>query len=41
VIIECSQSMPSSPRNVDRGYYAITADLPTQDRIRVAFEELA
>jgi hypothetical protein len=26
--------------NLRRGHYAITADLPEQDRARVAFEEL-
>jgi transposase, IS6 family len=28
-------------QNLRRGHYAISADLPVQDRIRVAFDELA
>jgi transposase, IS6 family len=28
-------------QNLRRGHYAITADLPTHDRVRVGFEELA
>jgi transposase, IS6 family len=28
-------------QNLRRGHYAITADLPVQDRVRVAFDELA
>jgi transposase-like protein len=28
-------------QNLRRGHFAITADLPVQDRIRVAFDELA
>jgi transposase, IS6 family len=28
-------------QNLRRGHYAITADLPAQDRVRVAFNELA
>jgi IS6 family transposase len=28
-------------QNLRRGYYAITADLPAQNRVRVAFDELA
>jgi len=28
-------------QNLLRGHYAITHDLPVQDRVRVAFEELA
>jgi hypothetical protein len=28
-------------QNLRRGHYAITADLPAHDRVRVAFDELA
>jgi transposase, IS6 family len=28
-------------QNLRRGHYAITRDLPVQDRVRAAFEELA
>jgi hypothetical protein len=28
-------------QNLRRGHYAITADLPVRDRLRVAFDELA
>ena len=28
-------------QNLRRGHYAITADLPVHDRVRVAFEDLA
>ena len=28
-------------QNLHRGHYALSADLPVQDRIRVAFDELA
>jgi hypothetical protein len=28
-------------QNLRRGHYAITADLPAHDRVRVAFNELA
>jgi transposase, IS6 family len=28
-------------QNLRRGHYAITADLPVHDRVRVAFDELA
>ena len=28
-------------QNLRRGHYAISADLPVRDRIRVAFDELA
>jgi transposase, IS6 family len=28
-------------QNLRRGHYAISADLPVQDRVRVAFDELA
>ena len=28
-------------QNLRRGHYAITADLPIHDRVRVAFDELA
>ena len=28
-------------QNLRRGHYAITADLPVHDRVRVAFAELA
>jgi hypothetical protein len=28
-------------QNLRRGHYAITADLPAVDRVRVAFDELA
>jgi transposase, IS6 family len=28
-------------QNLRRGHYAITADLPVQDRVRVAFDDLA
>ena len=28
-------------QNLRRGHYAITVDLPIQDRVRVAFDELA
>jgi IS6 family transposase len=28
-------------QNLRRGHYAITADLPARDRVRVAFDELA
>jgi IS6 family transposase len=28
-------------QNLRRGHYAITADMPVHDRVRVAFDELA
>ena len=28
-------------QNLRRGHYAITSDLPADDRVRVAFDELA
>jgi len=28
-------------QNLRRGHYAITAELPVKDRVRVAFDELA
>ena len=28
-------------QNLRRGHYAITADLPVRDRVRVAFDDLA
>jgi len=28
-------------QNLRRGHYAITADVPVHDRVRIAFEELA
>jgi hypothetical protein len=28
-------------QNLRRGHYAVTADLPVHDRLRVAFDELA
>jgi hypothetical protein len=28
-------------QNLRRGHFSITADLPVQDRVRVAFDELA
>ena len=28
-------------QNLRRGHYAITADLPVQDRVRIAFDGLA
>jgi hypothetical protein len=28
-------------QNLRRGHYAITADVPAHDRVRIAFDELA